>query len=49
VRRLTFPLLAVAMIAGPALADPGKEDLEKVLGTAKKDKKYLAAIFTLYN
>jgi hypothetical protein len=37
------------MMAGPALADPGKEDLEKALDIAKKDKKYLAAIFTLYN
>jgi hypothetical protein len=41
--------LAAALIAGPALADPGKDDLEKLIGTAKKDKKYVAAVFTLYN
>ncbi len=49
VRLITLPLLAAAMIAGPALADPGKQDLEKALDRAKKDKKYLAAVFTLYN
>ena len=48
-RRLTFPLLAAAMIAGPVLADPGKDDLEKAIAAAKKDKKYLAVVFTLYN
>lgn len=48
-RLITLPFLAAAVLAGPALADPGKDDLEKALATAKKDKKYLAAVFTLYN
>lgn len=48
-RLITFPLLAAAVMAGPALADPGKNDLEKAIAAAKKDKKYLAAVFTLYN
>ena len=48
-RLITFPFLAAAMIAGPAFADPGKDDLEKALDKAKKDKKFFAAVFTLYN
>lgn len=48
-RLITFPLIAAAVTAAPALADPGKEELEKTIGLAKKEKKYLAAVFTLYN
>jgi hypothetical protein len=44
-----FPFLAAALLAAPALADPGKDDLDKLLEKAKKDKKYVAAVFTLYN
>jgi hypothetical protein len=48
-RLLTFSFVAAAVLVAPALADPGAEDLDKLLDKAKKDKKYVAAVFTLYN
>jgi len=45
-----LPVVAAAVLAAPAAAaDPGKEDLEQALAKAKKEKKYLAVVFTLFN
>ena len=37
------------MFAAPAFADPDKEDLEQALTKAKKEKKYVSVVFTLFN
>jgi hypothetical protein len=49
--RLVLPFLAATVLAAPAIAadDPSKEDLDQALAKAKKDKKYLAVVFTLFN
>lgn len=48
--RLVLPFLAATVLAAPAAcADPSKDDLDQALTKAKKDKKYLAVVFTLFN
>ena len=48
--RLVAPVLAAAVLAAPALgADPAKDDLEQALAKAKKEKKFVAVVFTLFN
>jgi hypothetical protein len=49
VHRLILPVVAAAVLAAPAAADPTKADLDQALTKAKKDKKYLAVVFTLFN
>jgi hypothetical protein len=49
VHRFLLPLAAAAVLAAPAVADPTKDDLDLALAKAKKDKKYLAVVFTLFN
>jgi hypothetical protein len=49
VRRIVIPVLAAAVFAAPAaVADPTKDDLDQALTKAKKDKKYVAVVFTLF-
>ena len=48
-RRLVLPFLAATVFAAPALADPSKDDLDQALAKAKKDKKYVSVVFTLFN
>ena len=48
--RLAFPLLAATLLAAPAVAaDSAQEQLDQALAKAKKEKKYLAVVFTLFN
>ena len=47
--RLVMPLLAAAVFAAPAVADPTKADLDLALAKAKKEKKYVSVVFTLFN
>lgn len=47
--RFILPVVAAAVLAAPAAADPTKADLDQVLAKAKKDKKYVAVVFTLFN
>ena len=47
--RLVVPLLAATVLAAPALADPSKADLDQALARAKKDKKYVSVVFTLFD
>ena len=49
VHRLVLPLLAATVLAAPAAADPGKDDLDQALAKAKKEKKYVSVVFTLFN
>ena len=47
--RFILPVVAAAVLAAPAAADPTKDDLDQALTKAKKDKKFLAVVFTLFN
>lgn len=47
--RFVLPLAAAFALAAPVAADPTKDDLDQALTKAKKDKKYLAVVFTLFN
>ena len=47
--RFVLPVVAAAVLAAPAAADPTKDDLDQTLAKAKKEKKYVAAVFTLFN
>ena len=48
--RLILPAVAAAVLAAPAAAaDPTQDDLDQALAKAKKDKKFLAVVFTLFN
>lgn len=47
--RLVVPLLAATVFAAPAAADPGKDVLEQALAKAKKEKKYVSVVFTLFD
>ena len=42
------PLLAVALVAGPALAEPAKSDFDLALDKAKKEKKLVTLVFTQF-
>ena len=49
-QRLVLPFLAAAVLAAPAVAaDPSKDDLDQALAKAKKEKKYVSVVFTLFN
>ena len=41
------PLLAAALVAGPALAQP-KSDIDFALAKAKKEKKLVTLVFTQF-
>jgi len=47
--RFVVPLLAATVLAAPAFADPDKDVLEQALAKAKKDKKYVSVVFTLFD
>jgi hypothetical protein len=42
------PILAVALVAVPALAEPPKSDIDLALAKAKKEKKLAALVFTQF-
>ena len=42
------PLLAAALVAGPALAEPPKSDIDLALAKAKKEKKLVSLVFTQF-
>jgi hypothetical protein len=42
------PLLVVALVAGPALAQPPKSDIDLALAKAKKEKKLVTMVFTQF-
>jgi hypothetical protein len=48
VRALRISLFAVAALAGTALAEPPKSDMELALAKAKKEKKLVAMVFTQF-
>ena len=41
-------LLAAALVAGPALAQPPKSDIDLALAKAKKEKKLVTLVFTQF-
>jgi hypothetical protein len=42
--------VAAAVLAAPAVAaDPVQDEFDQAVAKAKKDKKYLAVVFTLFN
>jgi len=48
VRLTPLPFLAAALVAGPALAEPAKSDLDQALDKAKKEKKLVTLVFTQF-
>jgi hypothetical protein len=42
------PLLAVALVAAPVLAEPAKSDMDQALDKAKKEKKLVSLVFTQF-
>jgi hypothetical protein len=48
VRAWKLSLLAVAAVAGTALAEPPKSDMELALAKAKKEKKLVTLVFTQF-
>ena len=47
--RLTpLPLVAAALLAGAALAQPPKSDMDLALAKAKKEKKLVTMVFTQF-
>ncbi|MBO0701163.1 MAG: hypothetical protein J2P46_22390 [Zavarzinella sp.] len=41
-------LLAAALVAVPALAEPPKSDIDQALAKAKKEKKLVSLVFTQF-
>jgi hypothetical protein len=48
VRALRTSLFAVAALAGTALAEPPKSDMDLALAKAKKEKKLVTLVFTQF-
>jgi hypothetical protein len=48
VRALRIPMFALAALAGTALAEPPKSDMELAMAKAKKEKKLVTLVFTQF-